>query len=197
MITSLGHPKDRVVVIATLPDPLTKEDLVGYADHVVLCNFTEHYIGKWWNVGLDYVRDHAQLEHEALVISSDYVGTKYSVAALGAALRQKNLTMVGPNLYTDQLKCMGLHDRCTVFDRVLGACWMLAGESGLRVDEQFRWWYTDNDIDWQARHCKGIGLVPHTGLIPEPDSALNEEKGRWAQEDLIKFEAKWGHKPFW
>lgn len=73
---------------------------------------------------------------------------------------------------------------------------MLAGESRLRLDSQFRWWYSDDDLEMQARRAGGAGVVAGTGLVPGPDTALSEEKTAWAQEDRRRFVAKWGCEPW-
>lgn len=73
---------------------------------------------------------------------------------------------------------------------------MLAGESNLRVDPQFRWWYSDDDLEMQARELGGAGVVQGTGLVAGPDSSLSEEKAIWAREDREKFVKKWGREPW-
>jgi hypothetical protein len=196
LLSSLEHPKERTVIVATQPDPLTKADLAGYADHVVLSNAIESYISQWWNLGLYYISIHAKVWHEVLAVSSDYVGMPHSVAVLAAFLRQNNLTMVGPNHHSNKAKFFRLGDHRSAVDRVQGGCWMLAGESRLRVDEHFRWWYSDDDFEMQARRHGGTGVMPGTGLEPGPDSELDEKKHSWAIEDRRKFVAKWGMEPW-
>jgi hypothetical protein len=196
MLTTLEHPPDRVVIVATQPDPLTKNDVAGYADHVILCSVLEPYISRWWNLGLNYIRYYAQPSHEVLTISSDVIGKPYSVAILGTFLRYHNLTMVGPNFHGNYQRIFRLEDHRGALERVQGCCWMLAGESGLRVDEDFRWWYSDDDFEMQARKHGGTGLAPHTGMEAAPDTPLSEEKAIWAVEDRQKFVAKWGRQPW-
>ncbi len=115
---------------------------------------------------------------------------------LGAFLRKNNLTMVGPNPWTDEEKFFRLGDVRSPHGRVPGCFWMLAGDSGLRVDEEFRWWYSDDDFEMQARQRSGAGILHGTGLVGGPDTPLNEEKGQWAVEDRAKFVKKWGIEPW-
>ena len=196
MLMSLAHPRDHVVIVASLPDPLTHADLMDYADHVVSCAFLAHHISRWWNIGLDYVSQRAQSQHETLVLSSDNVGTPYSVAAIAGFLRSHNLTMAGPNYHSAEPRIFDMRTPRHPHNRVPGGCWMLAGESGLRVDEGFRWWYSDDDFDMMCRERSGSGVVPGTGFVAEPDTPLNEEKARWAAEDRIRFSNKWGMEPW-
>lgn len=196
MLKSLEHPKDHVVVVSTLPEPVTRADVEEYADHVVLCPFSEMYIAKWWNTGLDYVDKLAEMEHEVLVISSDWIGNCDSVAMLANFLRANSLTMVGPNPHSPEVCILELSTPPHPHSRVPGGCWMIAGESGLRVDEEFRWWYSDDDFDMQARKRSGSGIIPGTGLVGAPDTALSDLQVRWAQEDRQRFVSKWGREPW-
>jgi hypothetical protein len=197
LLDSLQHPKHHVVIVATQPEPLGFADIGSHSDHIVLCHRTEHYISTWWNLGLSYAR-HMAIEprYEVLVLSSDNVGRPDSIAMLATFMRERNLTMVGPNPWTNHIRIFKLHDVRGCHDRVPGGCWMLAGESGLRVDEEFRWWYSDDDLEMQARAHGGAGILPGTGLVGGPDSPLDVERQLWAFQDREKFVAKWGKQPW-
>lgn len=186
-----------MVVVATEPDPLRYKDVSDLADHVVQYPTTEQHISRWWNAGLDYIEEKTTCgTHEVLAISSDYAGTPYSVAVLGAFLRRHGLTMVGPDHHTSGQRFLREGEPRGTVDRVPGACWMLAGESALRVDTDFRWWYSDDDLEMQARKRGGAGVIAGTGLEPGPDSYLSEEKAIWAAEDRERFRQKWGKYPW-
>lgn len=197
LLSSLEHPADRVVVVATFPDPICPWELQDYAEHLTTFLSEEHHIGKWWNQGLDYIQGNVQQKnYEVLVVSSDNVGTNYSVAKLGAFLREHKLAMVGPNYWGDDKHFFYPSYHRGAQTRVPGCCWMVAGELGLRCDEQFRWWYSDDDIEMQARHKGGTGIVPGTGLVAGPDTELSLQKVLWAAEDRQKFVAKWNIQPW-
>lgn len=203
-LRSYAHPADRVVIVATQPDPLTRSDLAGLADHVVLHDDTAHLIGAWWNRGLDYIAERAgEGEFEVFAPSSDVVGTPESIPRLRRFLRGAGLVMVGPDYHGGpdrpahpSHQIFQLNDTRTVHRRVPGACWMLAGELKLRVDPQFRWWYSDDDLEMQSRAAGGVGILAGTELVPGPDSGLSAEKAVWAQEDRQKFVKKWGREPW-
>lgn len=195
MLTSLDHPSDHVVVVATYPDPICPWEL-DLSDHVIGFPTAEINIAKWWNIGLEYIAGLARPRHEILALSSDYVGRDYSVAMIGAFLRQHDLSMAGPNHWTNEPQIFKMHNQRHAMGRVPGGCWMLAGESGLRVDEAFRWWYSDDDFEMQARQRSGTGIIPGTGLEGGPDTALSEEKACWAVEDRKKYIQKWGCEPW-
>lgn len=195
LLGSLDHPRDRVVIVATVPDPITTE-VDGLANHIITYPTTEQHISRWWNAGLDYIAEQAQPRHEVLAVSSDYLGTPYSVAVLGAFLRRQGLSMVGPDHHSDTHRIFRQGEPRDVMTRVPGACWMLAGESGLRADTDFRWWYSDDDLEMQARQVGGVGVIAGTGLVSGLDSIMSAEKAQWAVEDRERFRQKWGHLPW-
>lgn len=203
-LSSLDHPLARTAIVVTQPDPIREEDLseIGYLSssgrypHIVAFESEEINISKWWNTGLDYIKEHAQHRHEVLVLSSDIVGCSYSVAMLGAFLRRDNLAMVGPNLWGNIEQKFGKDSARGTHTRVAGCCWMVKGELGLRCDESFRWWYSDDDIEMQARQLGGTGILPYTLMVGGPDSYMSEEKAKWAVEDRQRFITKWGIAPW-
>jgi len=197
MLSSLDHPVDRTVLVVTHPDPITEADFDGSIYPRIVHAFPhERFISQWWNVGLDYIQKVAQKRHEVMAISSDMIGMSYSVAVMGAFLRRHNLTMAGPNLWTEEERLFGFNDPRGATHRVPGCCWMLAGETRLRLDESFRWWYSDDDLEMQARFLGWVGIVPGTDLVGEPDTPLSAEKQEWALEDRQKFVNKWGREPW-
>jgi hypothetical protein len=75
---------------------------------------------------------------------------------------------------------------------------MLRGESELRLDESMAWWYSDDDLDWQARQQGGALLVP--GIPVQhlcPNGSTNErpELQEQAGRDRQTFITKWGKAP--
>lgn len=197
LLHSLKHRADHVVVVTTQPNPIQIDDMFDLTEHVVLFNSTEINISKWWNLGLDYISKLAEQEHEVLCLTSDYVGDTYSVCKLSDFLRSYNLAMAGPGHHFPQHRIFNLHDVRTPPERVPGACWMLAGETKLRADEEFRWWYSDDDLEMQARRYSAVGVVPGTALVSTAgDTPLDEKRAIWAQEDRQKFIRKWGKEPW-
>lgn len=81
-------------------------------------------------------------------------------------------------------------------ERVPGFAFILAGFTGLLLDEQFQWWYGDDDLMWRAADLGGTVLVP--GLPVEhrhPNSTTVGELARIAGQDRERFAAKWGRVP--
>lgn len=84
-------------------------------------------------------------------------------------------------------------------NRMCGWAFMLRGESGLRADERFHWWWCDTDLDWQAR-IRGGTVIARGPVVPNtlPNDftvnypGLNDRAG----QDGLEFTAKWGWRPW-
>jgi GT2 family glycosyltransferase len=79
-----------------------------------------------------------------------------------------------------------------------GWAFMLRGESGLRFDEQFEWWYGDSDLERQVRLagkqtvCVGGCYANHLyPMLSSKDPARLVQ----AKEDERRFAVKYGLDP--
>jgi hypothetical protein len=80
-----------------------------------------------------------------------------------------------------------------------GWAFMVRGESGLRFDEQFQWWYGDSDLERQVKEagkftvCVGGCFARHL----DPLRSTLEDPGRLAQAeaDEAAFAEKWEIDP--
>ena len=155
--------------------------------------------GEWLNMGLDFIAKHEEAEHyDVLCVGSSLVGRMWSVLAMSNALNlHPEASMVGQDFVSGvrDRPYFQLPDRRTVHDRVPGMCFMIRGELGLRLDPQFRWWYSDDDFEMQHRAVGEVGLVD-AGFTYPGEHVLNEEQERHAIEDRAKFVAKWGVEPW-
>lgn len=155
-------------------------------------------VSRWWNLGLNGVQRTAGIAgHDrwnVLVINDDTIMAPGSVAKLAEGLRawgdRAQMAFPGPwdQLFTEPGP-----------DRVTGWCFMLRGEGGLRMDEELKWWTSDNSADWEARMTGGTAMVtgvdhqhlhPNGYTVARPD--LTEQAGR----DMARFVEKWG-RPAW
>lgn len=187
---SLQHDPARTVVVdAACHDRIT-DDLEPLR---VTDGGQDFSLARLWNHGLRWAYDAGATE--VAVLSSDVVGHPDSLPSLASCLRGNALTMAGPAHRTGSLI---LHSDRTQELRVPGGCFMLAAEHLILCDEAYRWWYTDDDAEMQARELGPVGIFTGTGLeFSEPDAGLDTaEKERWAVEDRAYFVAKWGCEPW-
>lgn len=202
MLASIAADPAHVVVVTTLPNPILTSELAGHADHVLLFEKPGMLFGEWFNAGFEHIagieRDD---DHEILCIGSSLLGDWSTIDWLAKELRGNELTMVGPDLqrtvppgHVEQHQ----YDTRNLSNRVPAQCFMVAGELGLRFDPQFRWWYSDDDLEMQARQLGPVAIIGGMNVImTHPDGHyLSEQQANWAIEDRAKFVTKWQREPW-
>jgi hypothetical protein len=200
-LATLGLPKNRVVVVTNGVNPPTEEELPT-ATVVPFTAHTDLNLPDWWNVGLEWAERQAKGNpFEVFVFNADTWATRDTVETLATVLRDKDLAATGPDQF-DRVRSGDvyinrslepLHD---LTYRLPGYAPLLRGELGLRYDPQFRWWYQDDDIEWQARAAGGTGLVGGTRVDhPIGGNPLTSLQAQYAAEDQPKFARKWGKAP--
>jgi hypothetical protein len=194
-LTHLGHPAERTVVVTTNPHPIDCVELAAEA-FVLLSPEPGINIARWWNTGLDWIAERqAGVPYEVLCMESDVRIDSSTLSWLRFALRAYDLAMVGADWYgvaSDEVEVRRDLVPETVEHRIPGVCMLIAGELGLRFDDQFRWWYADDDFEWQHRKAGGTGLVKGTTIEHGPGRPLADERAAYALIDYQRFVAKWG-----
>lgn len=201
LVDSLAVEPDHVVVITTQPDPIEPGDLKGRANHLLRFTRPGMLFGEWFNLGFQYLAG-TDDPYEVLCVGSSLICGPDTIPQLRDALRTHDLTMVGPDIFGHlgggQVDIQHAHDQRTLHNRVLANCFMVRGELGLRFDPEFRWWYSDDDLEMQARQFGPVGNVGGvTVRMTHPDGHyLTEEQAIWATEDRAKFVEKWQKEPW-
>jgi hypothetical protein len=84
--------------------------------------------------------------------------------------------------------------------RITGYCFVVNGSHGLRCDERFKWWYGDDDADWQARRYHNgtweVDDVTVKHLYPSESTNARPELLAQADRDRETFIQKWGKAPW-
>lgn len=205
LIKQLSDQCDGVVVIdnASTSPVFARElhDAAGWNLNITVIRDAEQppNLSRLWNVGLNAVKITMDLIGEDLydvaifnddtVLPTDWwddVSRNMRVSGAAVACRHSLREFV-----------MKTAPDGDIGQRLTGWAFMMRGELGLRVDERFRWWYGDTDLDWQARKAGGMLLVPGdpTKNTRENESTvgvLAEQAGR----DRQTFIEKWGWAPW-
>lgn len=214
LIKSLDVPKDRAIVVAHSPTFLRTDiaTVIDYPDD-------EFNISKWWDFGLDYIKDQNQPGYpndlgynnytwDVLVIESDVRMTRADVETLRSTMREHECVMAG----ADWQNCLSGPEEVKVRkdnsvwiaegkeawqSRLPGMALVVAGEAGVRHAPLYpKFWFSDDHYEWISRVNGGTVLVGgttvhHTGT----QGPLKGDMLRWAEEDSESFREYWGGHP--
>lgn len=193
-------PSNRLVTVTVPPKEIVSDSIPGY-----ILNYPEPEmnISKWWNFGADWVdaveRKDGHQTWDIIYMESDARLMPGDVQMLRLALRAHDVGMVG----SDWKNAIPPHEvdvRRGIEDmhpyRLPGFALMVRGELGLRHDPDMRWWFSDDDFEWQARTLHGTAMVGSAGLYHEGTDGLDSpDKRVFAEEDQVKFARKWHTTP--
>lgn len=146
-VDSTGIPRDRIVIVVTARDVLPPKGCRSVYDLGPI------NIQRWWNLGINIATAYGATR--VAVLNDDILLDHDSLPTLLDAMGDATLATPGHQLahHSDPAK-----DRARVLD---GACWIVNPAHGLRADEQYRWWYGDDDLDYRARR-------DHHGIVTAP-----------------------------
>lgn len=195
-IESLRNQVDRIVVVQNGEE-------IDFFDEkvlVVLDSGTDMNISRWWNIGIEFAESMVDAEQwNILVVNDDVIACHNLVETLSKEMRTSTATLAYPNQFDNhrflyrEAKPINLHHRIT------GYCYMLRGESRMRIDERFVWWAGDDDLDWRCRIAGGSLLVPWCKVdhrAPNGSFLEHPELHEQASKDMKTFEEKWGKRPW-
>ena len=197
MFESLGTPEDRRVVVTNPPD-----QMMEFPGHLLNYPSTEINIAFWWTLGLDQIAMQYGPNDiwDVLMIETDARMTPADVDILRDHMRFLDTVQAG----ADWLHILGdrpYHVRrdnsaWTPEGRMPGIASVIAGETGIRHDPEFRWWLADDDFEWQHRVNGGTVLVNGVDVWHQgTQGPLTGERLQAWEEDQSKFLAKWGGMP--
>ena len=177
---------------------------LGFNNVTFIGENLELNISKWWNLGLDFCRDFGHLmvsanttgKCDVAIINDDVIVPEGWFDAVAGKMRE----------FKAAAACSGgsgmpvLHTHSgpvPLHTRMQGFAFILAGESGLRADEQFRWYCGDDDLGWRAAGVGGMVMIPgfHVNHL-YPNQQVTPEMQGLIAEDMQRFVDKWGQRPW-
>lgn len=183
------------------------------ADHVLVCDngsvppleipgaevvsTPDLSISQMWNLGLDTAAKRYDGPHNVAVLNNDLRVPPGFLDDLARGLRTARDHLIAyPNIHDLPADAIVPTSNPTTGLSMSGWAFMVRGEAGLRVDEQFRWWFGDNDLQLQAEKLGGkvvcVGGVTCEHLHPNESTQANPDLQQIAKEDEGRFWAKWG-----
>ena len=150
-------------------------------------------IHEWWNCGIDYARGHSRGEHhDVLVCNDDSLAPPGVARRMSERMRRTTAVMAsGPHPGSPHRGLQQGRPRDAHVLNVSGWFFMLRGETGLRADTRFGWWYGDTDLEWRARMSGGVLLLDDCvvpNLKPDGHTAIMAET---CARDAQLFAEKW------
>jgi hypothetical protein len=161
-VEAIEDQVDEVILVAT-PG---KTELFEFSDIIVSHDGTVN-ISKWWNLGLNMVATYmvrhwpSAPRYDVAIINDDVivppgwfdaVSTKMREMRAAAACAGSRLMM--PELYTHVGPVTGISNPLE------GFAFIVAGELGLRANEDIPWYFSDNYMDWESRKLGGTLVIP-------------------------------------
>lgn len=207
VLPALGLPAPRVFVIDNASTPPVTTDLAV----VIRDNEQPPNLSRLWNRGLAAAAVACAVEapdpadpYAVLVLNDDVIMPPAGAVKLHAALRATGATIAFPDQHRRgtlrRTSTDGLGSGRDLYQRMTGYCWMVDGRAGLRLDERFRWWCGDDDIERQA-------ITDHTGTVlvdgvtvqhlhADQSTQANPLLLRQCSVDKDAFIEKWGVPPW-
>lgn len=171
------------------------------------------HIYAMWNAGLEWANDKNSAlipvsdpwwptnDHCVAVLNDDIIIPNNFVDRMTEVMRAFQPTIAFPNQHGHRVALFNKQPGgIDLSHRMAGYCFVVNGRSGIRLDEDFKWWYGDDDLDWRARSdYAGTYLVQDVTiqhLYPNQSTNSDSSRGIQARIDRETFVKKHGEAPW-
>jgi len=202
-LMAISPQVDSTILVYTVP---WKDGEVRPHPHfgVALRDVGSPNISRWWNEGLDICT-------QVMDMTEGDTPGRYDVAILNDDVIVPpgwfDAVSDGMRMYECAAACSGAPNSSPVLlqrpgpvplhTRLQGFAFILAGEKGIRANEELRWYFSDDYIDWRARELGGMVMVPgHSVNHLYPNEQMTGELHQFSAEDAAKFKEIWGVMPW-
>lgn len=193
---------DRVYVVEGGPDAKIIDADLEYGSDFTIIREPELNISRWWNLGIQMIADRAHQEHmtkwNVVILNDDAIIPQGWVKALDQVMRGRQVAAASsgnPN------PIPAIHTQpgpVNLATRLQGFAFMLAGERGVRANEQLKWYFSDDHVDWLSRQQGGVVSIP--GFQVEhlyPNAQVTPEIQEQIAKDAHVFTQYWnGMRPW-
>lgn len=188
---------DEIIVINNGDEPLVGNDAIEIMKREQPPN-----LSKFWNIGLKFsnqLAEHAEAKKwDVAIINDDCIVPEGWFDAVSNTMRSMNVAagcsggQRGYPILHTQPGPVGLETR------MQGFAFVLAGEKGARANEQLKWYFTDDHLDWLSRKLGGMVMVPGFHVCHlYPNGQMTPELQEQIAKDAAKFTAYWGGMRPW
>lgn len=196
-LAAIGRQVSDVVVVEGGPDAQILDP-----DGFSIIREPELNISKWWNLGLTLIESRMKQDGikrwDVAILNDDTIVPPGWMEAVTSAMREENAaagcsggTAVPHRIVHRQPGPVGL------ITRMKGFAFVLAGGKGVRANENLRWYFSDDHVDWLSRKLGGMVMIPGFGVEHlHPNEQMGPELQAMVPEDAARFVAFWGARPW-
>jgi hypothetical protein len=164
------------------------------AHGAVKCDLGSVNISRWWNVGLDTARtafpNHMDphTKWDVAILNDDAIVPEGWFDAVSGAMRTMQVAAGCSGGQGSMPVLQTVPGPVGLQNRLQGFAFILAGELGLRANEEIRWHFSDDYIDYESRKLGGMVMVPgyHVRHL-HPDQQVSPAMAIMCAEDAQKF----------
>ena len=200
-LAAIGTQVDYTIIVYTSPHKEGEIRPVA-GQGAALRDLRSPNISRWWNQGLTLANtvhnlsDGAAKEYDVAILNDDVIVPEGWFDAVAGKMREMRAAAA----------CSGapympvLHTKpgpVALDTRMQGFAFMVAGEKGLRANEDLRWYFSDDWMDWDARRNGGMVMIQ--GFQVQhlyPNGQMTPELQMFCAEDAAKFQTLWGMMPW-
>lgn len=121
-------------------------------------------ISRWWNLGLIWAEKMAQAAGEpawdVAIINDDVIVPPNWLCYVADDMRALGCKAACSGGGNNSVHIQRHAGPVSVFSRLQGFAFVIAGESGLRADEELQWWYQDDKLGADAATAGGMVMYP-------------------------------------
>lgn len=158
-------------------------------------------ISRWFNLGLQYAADMVAMtdtsKWDVAILNDDAIVPEGWFDAVSDKMREMKVAAACSGGAAVSMPV--LHTQpgpVAVSTRLYGPAFIVAGELGLRANEELKWWFTDDWMDWESRKLGGMVMIPgfqvqHLYENGQMTGELQEQVSR----DATRFKEIYGMMP--
>lgn len=212
-IAAIKPQVDRVIVVWNRSGELNypaymfrnggNEELIRDVHFLQVKESREPNISWWWNQGLDWIDRDCKVraanpwtKWDVAVLNDDAIVPEGWFDAVTGTMRQMQCAAGCSGAYGMPV----LHTQNQappLATRMQGFAFILAGELGLRADEQFIWYCGDDDLGRRAAVAGGMVMVPGFPVNHlHPNGQVNDVLAAAIPGDMQRYVDKWGGRPW-
>jgi hypothetical protein len=122
-------------------------------------------ISRWWNIGLTWAEKIAQASGEdawdVAIINDDVIVPSTWFCYVADDMRSLGCKAACSGGSQSSVIIHRAPGPISTYTRMQGFAFVIAGESGLRADEDLCWWYQDDKLGADAASAGGMAMFPN------------------------------------